>query len=379
MTELHEIWKPLTVGATRVKNRILMSPHRQSYAEENMPSDRLIAYWVERAKGGVGLLCGESTSVSRRLARASQEGGPSGPRMTAYHERSIPQFARLADAVHEHDCGMHMELSYFGVNAAPRVDLDDWYPIRGASRVPSVDSTDIPLPMDHDFIAELVTDYGISSANMKTAGLDGVEVHAAHGYMPMQFLSPAFNKRTDRYGGSARGRCQLLVEVGESIRERVGSDFTVGMRFSFDEYIGEAGVTPELAEEYLDILAGTGFFDYFSVSSGSYHSFQYAVPPMGSVDEAFLIPYGKRAKKIVGDRAKVFLAGRVTDLETAERVLQEGAADMVAMVRAHIADPMIIKKTREGRADEITRCTGANECLATGFRSRQMHCLSSTA
>ena len=245
--------------------------------------------------------------------------------------------------------------------------------------MPSPGGTEIPWEMDQEYIDELVEDYGRSAANMQKAGIDGVEVHAAHGYLPMQFLSPAFNKRTDRYGGSPRRNAQLLVEIGESIRSQVGGDYTVGMRFSFDEYIGDAGVTPELAEEYLDIFAATGFFDFFSISSGSYHSFHYAVPAMGSLPQAFLVDYGRRAKQVVGDRAKIFLAGRILDLATAERVVSSGAADMVAMVRAHMADPFLIAKTLEGRESEVVRCVGANECLATGFRGRRMHCVMNPA
>ena len=374
-----EIWTPLRIGATTVKNRILLSPHRQAYGDDNQPTDRMIAYYVERAKGGVALVDGESTSVSRRLARASAESGPSGWRLTAYQERVIPAFARLAEALHAHDCKIFMEFSTFGVNQGARIDFDDWYPVRGPSRVPSPVGTEIPWEMDQEYIDELVEDYGRSAANMQRAGIDGVEVHAAHGYLPMQFLSPAFNKRTDRYGGSPRRNAQLLVEIGESIRKQVGSDYTVGMRISFDEYIGDAGLTPELAEEYLDIFAETGFFDFFSVSSGSYHSFHYAVPAMGSVPQAFLTDYGRRAKQVVGDRAKIFLAGRILDLATAEQVIGSGAADMVAMVRAHMADPLLIRKTLEGREREIVRCVGANECLATGFRGRRMHCVMNPA
>ena len=374
-----EIWSPLQIGTTTVKNRILLSPHRQAYGDDNQPTDRMIAYYVERAKGGVALVDGESTSVSRRLARASAESGPSGWRLTAWEERVIPAFARLAEALHAHDCKIFMEFSTFGVNQGARIDFDDWYPVRGPSRVPSPGSTEIPWEMDQTYIDELVEDYGRSAANMQKAGIDGVEVHAAHGYLPMQFLSPAFNKRTDRYGGSPRRNAQLLVEIGESIRKQVGSDYTVGMRLSFDEYIGDAGLTPELAEEYLDIFAGTGFFDFFSISSGSYHSFHYAVPAMGSVPQAFLTDYGRRAKQVVGDRAKIFLAGRILDLATAERVITSGAADMVAMVRAHMADPFLIRKTLEGREQEIVRCVGANECLATGFRGRRMHCVMNPA
>ena len=373
------IWTPLQIGAVTVKNRIMLSPHRQAYGDDNQPTDRMIAYYVERAKGGVALVDGESTSVSRRLARASAESGPSGWRLTAYEERVIPAFARLAEALHAHGCKIFMEFSTFGVNQGARIDFDDWYPVRGPSRVPSPGGTEIPWEMDQDYIDELVEDYGRSAANMQKAGIDGVEVHAAHGYLPMQFLSPAFNKRNDRYGGSPRRNAQLLVEIGEGIRAQVGSDYTVGMRLSFDEYIGDAGVTPELAEEYLDIFAATGFFDFFSISSGSYHSFHYAVPAMGSLPQAFLTDYGRRAKQVVGDRAKIFLAGRILDLATAEKVISSGEADMVAMVRAHMADPLLIAKTLEGREREIVRCVGANECLATGFRGRRMHCVMNPA
>ena len=374
-----ELWTPLRIGAVTVKNRIMLSPHRQAYGDDNQPTDRMIAYYVERAKGGVALVDGESTSVSRRLARASAESGPSGWRLTAYEERVIPAFARLAEALHAHGCKIFMEFSTFGVNQGARIDFDDWYPVRGPSRVPSPGGTEIPWEMDQDYIDELVEDYGRSAANMQKAGIDGVEVHAAHGYLPMQFLSPAFNKRNDRYGGSPRRNAQLLVEIGEGIRARVGSDYTVGMRLSFDEYIGDAGVTPELAEEYLDMFAATGFYDFFSISSGSYHSFHYAVPAMGSVPQAFLVDYGRRAKQVVGDRAKIFLAGRILDLATAEQVVTSGAADMVAMVRAHMADPFLIAKTLEGRESEVVRCVGANECLATGFRGRRMHCVMNPA
>ena len=374
-----ELWTPLRIGATTVKNRIMLSPHRQAYGDDNQPTDRMIAYYVERARGGVALVDGESTSVSRRLARASAESGPSGWRLTAWEERVIPAFARLAEALHAEGCKIFMEFSTFGVNQGARIDFDDWYPVRGPSRVPSPGGTEIPWEMDQEYIDELVEDYGRSAANMQRAGIDGVEVHAAHGYLPMQFLSPAFNKRSDRYGGSPRRNAQLLVEIGEGIRAQVGSDYTVGMRLSFDEYIGDAGVTPELAEEYLDIFAGTGFFDFFSISSGSYHSFHYAVPAMGSVPQAFLVDYGRRAKQVVGDRAKIFLAGRILDLATAEQVIASGAADMVAMVRAHMADPFLIAKTLEGRESEVVRCVGANECLATGFRGRRMHCVMNPA
>ena len=375
MGDLELIWRPLRIGATTVRHRIMVAPHGQAYGENHQPSDRMVAYFAERARGGAALVGVEATSASRHLSGAQPGGATSGWRLTAWERRTIPAFARLAEAVHEHDCRIFVQLSTGGVNDVGRAWIDDWHPVRGPSRVPSPIMNETPVALSGTDIDELTYDYGQSAANLQEAGIDGVEVHAAHGYLAMQFLSPAFNKRTDAYGGSAANRCRFSIEAAEAIRGRVGDQMTVGMRLSFDEFIGEAGVTPELAEECLDVLAGTGLFDYFSISCGSWYSLHRTVPPMGSAPEAFLVPYGKRAKSVVGNRARVFLAGRVLDLDTAERVLADGAADMVAMVRSHLADPFLVQKTREGRQREIVRCAGTNECMAAPAKGRQVTCV----
>ena len=375
MADLELIWQPLQIGATTVRHRIMVAPHGQAYGENHQPSDRMIAYFAERARGGAALVGVEATSASRHLSGAQPGGATSGWRLTAYQRRTIPAYARLAEAVHEHDCRVFVQLSTGGVNDVGRAWIDNWHPVRGPSRVPSPIMNETPVALGPADIDELTYDYGQSAANLHTAGIDGVEIHAAHGYLAMQFLSPAFNKRTDAYGGSAANRCRFSIEAAEAIRGRVGDGMTVGMRLSFDEFIGEAGVTPELAEECLDVLAATGLFDYFSISCGSWYSLHRTVPPMGSAPEAFLAPYGKRAKQVVGNRAKVFLAGRVLDLDTAEKVIADGAADMVAMVRAHLADPFLVQKTQEGRVREIVRCAGTNECMAAPAKGRQVTCV----
>ena len=375
MGDLELIWRPLRIGATTVRHRIMVAPHGQAYGENHQPSDRMVAYFAERARGGAALVGVEATSASRHLSGAQPGGATSGWRLTAWERRTIPAFARLADAVHEHDCRIFVQLSTGGVNDVGRAWIDDWHPVRGPSRVPSPIMNETPVALSSTDIDELTYDYGQSAANLQEAGIDGVEIHAAHGYLGMQFISPAFNKRTDAYGGSVANRCRFSIEAAEAIRGRVGDRMTVGMRLSFDEFIGEAGVTPELAEKCLDVLAATGLFDYFSISCGSWYSLHRTVPPMGSAPEAFLAPYAKRAKRVVGDRAKVFLAGRVLDLDAAERVLADGAADMVAMVRAHLADPFLVQKTREGRQREIVRCAGTNECMAAPAKGRQVTCV----
>jgi hypothetical protein len=165
-----------------------------------------------------------------------------------------------------------------------------------------------------------------------------------------------------------------VIDIIEEIRRRVGRDFTVGIRLSFDEFLGDAGITQEQAEEQLEILAATGLFDFFNISGGGYHTFHLGVAPMGS-KHGFMIPFGKRAKEIVGNRAKVFIVGRIIDLSMAEQIIEDGAADMVAMARAHLADPFLVKKMQEGREKEIIRCVGANECTARLFDNREVICM----
>ncbi len=363
MSELREIWKPLTIGKLTVKHRIMMPPHGVLHAEDNIPNERLVAYYRERAKGGVALVGVNTTSAVRHSL------GPFANQLTAFEKRSIPAFAELADAVHEYDCKIFVELAAFGVSDRGRMRIDDWHPVWGLSRVPSPIWNEMPALMDRQHIREIVEDFGTSAANMQVAGVDGIDLHGAHGYLLHQTLSPAYNMRTDEYGGSARNHCRLITEIAESIRSNVGDELPLGIRLAWDEGIGEAGITPELSEEYLEILAETGLFDFFDISTGGYHTLHLAVAPMGSVEDGFLIPHGKRAKEIVGDRARIFVVGRIRELELAESVIADGAADMVAMLRAQIADPFLVQKGLEGRSEETVRCIGGNECITAVFWS----------
>jgi len=147
----------------------------------------------------------------------------------------------------------------------------------------------------------------------------------------------------------------------------------VGIQLSVDEYLGGIAITPEDTEAQLEVLAASGLFDYFDISTGAAYSNHWTIPTM-EVPEAFLAPFGKRAKEIVGGRAKIFLVGRVRDLSTAARLVDEGCADMIAMTRAHIADPFLVRKALEGRADETIRCIGENECMLRVSLNREVTC-----
>ena len=367
-SELRHIWSPLTIGRTTVKHRIMMTAETLEYAQDNILSDRHIAFYRERAKGGAALIITEQQGA-HPVSKGSFFYG-----CTAWEKRVIPQYAKLAETVHAYGARQFVQLFTPGVHDKGTMIIDEWHPLWAASRVPSIVHRETPMVMEQHHIDDLVQGFGESAVNVKVSGLDGVEVHGAHSYGVGQFLSAAYNKRTDRYSGSVRKRCQLAIDIGEEIRKRVGHDLTVGIRLSFDEFLGEGGITQEQAEEQLEVLAATGLFDFFNISGGGYHTLYWAVAPMG-IQHGHMVPFGKRAKEIVGDRAKVFIVGRIIDPRMAEQVVQDGAADMVGMTRAQMVDPFLIAKAREGREKEIIRCVGANECVARLFENREVICM----
>ena len=365
---LTHVWTPLAIGTVKVKHRIMVTGHTQLYGKDEIISDRHIAYYQERARGGAALLVLEQQAV--HPAGMNYHAG-----CIAWERRVIPQYEKLAEAVHQFGCKQFVQLFACGTQGKGTMYIDHWRPLWAASRVPSVIYNETPMVMEQEQVDEILKGFGESAVNAQLAGIDGVEVHAAHSQLLGEFLSPVFNKRTDRYGGSVRNRCQLVIEIGETIRKRVGSEFTIGLRLSFDEFLGAAGITSEQAEEQLEIFAATGLFNFFNISGGGYHTLHLAVAPMGSVPEGFMVPFGKRAKDIIGDRAKIFIVGRIIDVRMAEQILADGAADMVAMTRAHMADPFIVNKTREGREEDVTRCVGANVCIGRLIDNVEVTCV----
>ena len=369
---LARVWEPLALGNLRLRNRILQPAHSSQHGDprDHVFSERQIAYFRERAKGGVALAITETVAAARSAL------GSFFHIVDVWNENCIPSMRRLADAVHEHDAAIFIQLASMGVHDRGRMFIDRNKPIWGASRIPSIVHNEIPLVMGPDEIDELTHDFGQSAANAERAGIDGVELHGAHSYGLGQFMSPTYNTRDDAYGGTPAKRCRLVIECAEQVRERVGPEYVVGVRLSWDEFLGpQGGITPDQAEEQLEVLAATGLFDFFNISAGGYHTLHLALPGMeGDEGEGWLAPFGKRAKEIVGDRGKVFVVGKVRDLHTAERMLSEGAADMVALARQLLTDPFTVKKTREGREHEIIRCNRCNECGARLFEHRELVC-----
>jgi len=366
-TNWPRLWQPLDIGPTRVRHRIMASAHAQLYAENGLISQRHIDYYAERARGGAALLVLEQQAV--HPAGRNYPGGSS-----AYERRVIPQYERLAEAVHAHDSRIFVQLFASGAQGKGTLHIDDWRPLWASTATPSAFASETPLRVGKAEIREMVSGFARSAENAWLAGTDGVEIHAAHAQFVGEFLSPSFNKRTDEYGGSLENRCRILVEIAEAIREKVDRNITVGVRLSFDEFIGDCGITEDDARGQLELLAATGLFDYFSITGGGYHALHIAVAPMGSMPPGFMLEFGHKAREVVNGRARVFIVGRITEPQMAEQAIIDGCADMVAMTRAHIADPFLVNKLRNGQPERLTRCVGANICIKHQLENQGVIC-----
>jgi len=364
---LSKVWEPLTIGSTKVNHRIMSTGHTQLYGQSEILSDRHVAYYRERARGGAALLVLEQQAVvAAGMAYHAA--------CLAFEEKAIPQYKKLTTAVHEFGTKQFVQLFACGTQGKGTLHIDRWHPMWAASATPSIIYNEMPLVMEQEHIDELIRGFGISARNCREGGIDGVEIHAAHNQLVGEFLSPHFNRREDEWGGTLEKRCRLAIEVAKEIRRVAGSDYTVGMRISWDEYLGPCGTQGPQSEQQIDILAATGLFDFFNISAGGYHTLHIAVAPMEATPPAFMEPFAAKAKEIVGDRAKIFQVGRITDLETAERLLAAGSTDMVALTRQQIADPFTVRKAREGRINEITQCAGINFCVERLVDNREVTC-----
>jgi thioredoxin reductase len=189
---------------------------------------------------------------------------------------------------------------------------------------------------------------------MRQAGLDGVEIHCAHGYLPLQFMSPLHNKRTDEYGGSEENRIRFPIEVIKAVRKAVGEDFTLGIRITGDEF-RPGGLHLADMKRITPKLVTAGNLDYVNVSLGGYN----VIAPMGTPHGAYVY-LAEGIKKLVN--IPVFCIGRIVDPAMAEGIVTQNRADMVGMTRANMCDPELSNKAKQGRVEEIRPCIGLMTC-----------------
>jgi mycofactocin system FadH/OYE family oxidoreductase 2 len=355
-TGFPHLLSPMRIGNMQVRNRIVTSAHATALPTERKPNRRLAQYHAARAKGGVGLIILENSRV-----HPTGRGGPIA--LEGWHEANIPHFRMVADAVHEHGAKIVAQLHHPGRNANSQ---DTLLPVWAPSGTPipfanPSGSNELPHEMTQEEIAELLRWWARCAGYMKAAGMDGVEIHGAHGFLICQFLSQVTNSRRDEYGGSLRNRARFGIEVARAVRQAVGKDFVVGMRLSGDELI-PGGVEPGERVQVAQWLEETGDLDFLHIS----HSVEYAALSLSQQVADMSWPQGNyvhlaEAVKKATKGIPVFTVCRIVDPVMAESIVAEGPADMVCMTRAHLADAEIGRKLMEGRPADVRPCIGCNQ------------------
>jgi 2,4-dienoyl-CoA reductase-like NADH-dependent reductase (Old Yellow Enzyme family) len=352
------LFSPLSIRGLTLRNRIASTPHSDGMAEDGLVTERLIAYFQAKAVGGAGLVMGPAGGAVH-VTSPTRAGG-----LELYRPEAAAGLARLAQTVHAAGAAYIPQLTHWGRRGASG-DRPD--PLLAPSAIPEPVSGENPRALGEREIADIVAGYADAARRVEAAGADGVDIVGFANHLPDQFWSPLSNHRHDRYGGSLENRMRFSLEVLGAIRGAVGPGFVVGMRISGDEMI-DGGLGPRELQEIAGHIARSGLLDYLSVSGGAGMTpwAQAAVVPGHWWPQGCYAGYAKAMREIAGG-LPILYAGRVVRPEMAERLLADGACDIVAMTRGILADPELPNKAREGRLGEIRHCVGANVCIGRRY------------
>ncbi|ORE91309.1 NADH:flavin oxidoreductase [Aurantimonas sp. 22II-16-19i] len=363
--------KPLTIKGLTIRNRVMSTSHAPSYGKDGKPQQRYQLYHEEKAKGGIGLtMFGGSSSVSIDSPAAPWN------QISVADDSVVPFFREFSERIHRHGAKLMIQLTHMGRRT--KWDTEHWLPVKSASVTREPASRAISKALEQEEIDRIVADFAAAARRCREGGLDGCEISAAHGHLVDQFWSPNSNHRTDKYGGSLENRMRFGIEVLSAMREAVGDDYVIGMRMSGDEML-KGGLSHEdcvtIAAEY----ASRGLVDFLNIIGGQARDhIAHAVSlPNMSFPVAPFLPLPSAIKREVD--VPIFHAQRVTDLATGARAVAEGHVDMIAMTRAHIADPHLVRKLTEGRADDIRQCVGAGYCIDRIYVGGDALCIQNAA
>ncbi len=361
------LFSPIEVGPRTARNRICCSAHADSLAEDGMPTERTVRYYELKARGGIGfMMCFGSASVHRTSPARDWNG------VELFEDRVIPHLQKFSETMHRYGVPCVAQITHRGRRGR---SIDTWERMYAPSAVREPNHREVPHPMDKATMKEFIEAFAAAADRLKKGGFDGCEVMASHCHLVDQFWTPNANRREDDYGGDLGNRLRFGIEVLHAVRERVGRDFIVGIRMTGDDFV-DGGLDNTICQEIAGRLDELKLLDYFNVMAASpeiYTGEAAAVPDMS-------FPLGVYAPVAAGIRSvvsvPVIAMGRINDPAVAERILQEGQADLCIMNRALIADPDFPNKAREGRLDDIRQCMGYNQgCIDRIYTGRGVTCV----
>ncbi|MFC2067133.1 FAD-dependent oxidoreductase [Chloroflexota bacterium] len=361
MTQLTRLFEPGNIGTMELKNRLVMAAMgTRSVDDDGCMNQQTIDFYVKRAMGGVGFIIAQAACVV-------PEGNPPN-RLSIHDDKFIPGLSELVRNIHSYDTKVACQLGHVGemmLRAWADYDRPPGVEAVGPSAVPCVTYQLTPRELSRDEIHRLIKAFVETARRGKRAGFDAVEIHAAHGYLLSAFLSPFKNRRTDEYGGSVENRARFVCEIIAQTREDVGADFPLLVRMNGSDCF-EGGITIDEAKQQAAMFVEAGV-DAVDISVATQESRQWRdlgyMYPDGAI--VYLAEAIKKAVKV-----PVITVGKIGDPVLANRIIQEGKADFVAMARPLLADPELPNKAREGRLDDIQRCIFCNNCRI-GFLSKE--------
>lgn len=350
-TDLPAALTPYLLGGVPLRNRVVFPGHTTNFGADSLPGARHRDYLARRARGGAALVITEAIRVHPTSAGRDSTLG-------SYHPDAVAAFRELTDAVHGEGAAILAQVMHAGRQAnGDSARTAAWAP----SAIPWTFGGPVPHAMTRADIAVVVEAFAVAAARMHEAGFDGLEVHLGHGHLLQQFLSPATNTRTDEYGGDLAGRLRLTREVLAAVRAAVPPDHPIGLRVSGEEFL-EGGLDLESTVEAVASLAEDHPFAFLHVSHSAYvgqASLSTQIADMTHGPAPFRALPRRFRQAFPG--TPVIAVCRIDDIDVASDLVREGDADLVAMARAQIADPDLVRKAIEGRAHETRSCLACNQ------------------
>ncbi|MCL2162853.1 MAG: FAD-dependent oxidoreductase [Oscillospiraceae bacterium] len=362
--QFKHLLSPYRILDVEIRNRFVSLAHVPAHSKDGMPKRSGSDYWVERAKGGAGLIVIESQA-------AHPKGQMWHGFVLAYDKRTIPEYREMNKRVHDQGAKIFGQLTHAGHTTVARPPQL----LHAPTQMPEPSCRYNTKEMEIDDIKDVIKYFGLSAATQREAGFDGLEIKVGHDGLLRSFASPFFNRRQDEYGGCFENRLRITREVMQEMRKMVGHDYPIGVRLCLDEYT-PFGYSLDYGIKLAKTMEEYGF-DYINTDAGSFSSFYMEIPPM-AIPLGFAIYLSAELKKAVSIPVVAF--GRINDPIQAETILAEGNADLIGMCRQLICDPETPIKTMEGRLDDIRHCIACNDgCIYQSINGLRVRCIQNPA
>ncbi len=389
------LFTPMKIGKMEIKNRFVHSATYEAMAlETGEVTDDMIKKYSNLAKGEVGLITPGFMNV-HPLGKAFKY------QTAIYSDEMIPGLRKLVEAVHQEGGKIAFQLAHAGLQTFDAITGQS--PLAPSNKIRNPMSLKKPEEMKEEQIQEIIEAFAKAANRAAEAGADAVQFHGAHGFLISEFLSPFFNRRKDSWGGSDENRFRFIKEVFQETRKALPEEIPILIKMNTNDFTPKTGVTPELAKKYAGWLVELGI-NGVELSCGTYFTFHTTrgeipadeflegavklglpkwakflaklsfkkLAPKCSFEEGYNLSAAKEIKPALGE-IPLTIVGGMRRLKHMEEVLENKFADFISMSRPLIREPFLVKKIREGRAEEAS-CVSCNKCLAAIINNLPVRC-----